>query len=79
LERCSIHPNLNPSGKRLPKSLAYSRCKEAIPPLISVLAEPDVRMRFWAVFAVGSIAYSRAKRGGGSQSRRRGFGAHAFG
>jgi HEAT repeat protein len=53
-----------PVREEAAESLAYSRYKEAIPPLISVLAEPDVRMRFWAVFAIGSIAYSRAKRGG---------------
>jgi hypothetical protein len=37
------------------ESLAYQGSSRAIPPLISVLMEPDVRIRFWAVFALGSI------------------------
>jgi hypothetical protein len=37
------------------ESLAYSHYAQAIPPLISVLGEPDVRIRFWAVFALGGI------------------------
>lgn len=34
----------------------------AIPALISVLADPDVRIRFWAVFALGSIRNRRTFR-----------------
>ncbi len=37
------------------ESLAYSHYAPAIPPLISVLDEPDVTIRFWAVFALGGI------------------------
>jgi hypothetical protein len=44
-----------PVREEAAESLAYSNCPKAIEPLISVLAEPDVRMRFWAVFALGSI------------------------
>src|SRR6202023_668179 len=33
------------------ESLACHHSSRAIPPLISVLTEPDVRIRFWAVFA----------------------------
>jgi HEAT repeat protein len=38
------------------ESLAYLNSSRAIGPLISVLAEPDVRIRFWAVFALGASA-----------------------
>jgi HEAT repeat protein len=37
------------------ESLAYLYSPSAIPALISVLDDPDVRIRFWAVFALGSI------------------------
>jgi HEAT repeat protein len=37
------------------ESLAYLHDVSAIPALISVLEEPDVRIRFWAVFALGGI------------------------
>jgi len=46
-------------------SLAYSKCGQAIPALTSVLGEPDVEIRFWAVLALGGIGRSlRLKRGG---------------
>jgi len=44
-----------PVREEAAESLAYSKYKEAIPALISVLDEPDVRIRFWAVFALGGI------------------------
>jgi HEAT repeat protein len=44
-----------PVREEAAESLAYSHYVPAIPPLISVLDEPDVRMRFWAVFALGGI------------------------
>jgi HEAT repeat protein len=37
------------------ESLAYLSSVPAIPALIAVLDDPDVRIRFWAVFALGSI------------------------
>jgi HEAT repeat protein len=37
------------------ESLAYLGYAGAVPALISVLEEPDVRIRFWAVFALGSL------------------------
>jgi HEAT repeat protein len=37
------------------ESLAYSDYKGAIEPLISVLSENEVRIRFWVVFALGGI------------------------
>ncbi len=42
-----------PVREEAAESLAYSHYKGAIDPLIAVLSEPDVRIRFWAVFAVG--------------------------
>ncbi len=44
-----------PVREEAAESLAYSHYAQAIPPLISVLGEPDVRIRFWAVFALGGI------------------------
>jgi hypothetical protein len=44
-----------PVREEVAESLAYSHYRPAIPPLISVLDEPDVRIRFWAVFALGGI------------------------
>jgi HEAT repeat protein len=37
------------------ESLAYLRSGHSIPALVSVPADFDVRIRFWAVFALGSI------------------------
>ncbi len=44
-----------PVREEAAESLAYSGYEKAIEPLILVLEESDVRMRFWAVFALGSI------------------------
>ncbi len=44
-----------PVREEAAESLAYSRYAQAIRPLISVLEESDVRIRFWAVFALGGI------------------------
>jgi HEAT repeat protein len=44
-----------PVREEAAESLAYSNYPRAIPPLISVLDETDVRMRFWAVFALGGV------------------------
>lgn len=51
-----------PAREEAAESLAYSSNKQAIEPLISVLPEPDVRIRFWAVFALGGIAQRRSDR-----------------
>ncbi len=48
-----------PVREEAAESLAYSRYEPAISPLISVLNEPDVRLRFWAVFALGGIGRSQ--------------------
>jgi HEAT repeat protein len=44
-----------PVREEAAESFAYSDCARAIPPLVSVLDESDVRIRFWAVFALGLI------------------------
>jgi HEAT repeat protein len=44
-----------PVREEAAESLAYSHYRPAIPVLIAVLDEGDVRMRFWAVFALGNI------------------------
>jgi HEAT repeat protein len=44
------------------ESLANLYSSRAIPPLISVLTDSDVRIRFWAVFALGSIRNRRTFR-----------------
>jgi len=48
-----------PVREEAAESLAYLNYAPAIPVLISVLDEPDVRMRFWAVFALGGIGQSQ--------------------
>lgn len=48
-----------PVREEAAESLAYLGCAQAIPALISVLDEPDVRMRFWAVFALGGVGQSQ--------------------
>jgi HEAT repeat protein len=42
------------------ESLAYLHSSRAIPPLISVLADPGAGVRFWSAFALGSLADPRA-------------------
>jgi HEAT repeat protein len=44
-----------PVREEAAESLAYLDYAGAAPALISVLSEPDVRLRFWAVFALGRI------------------------
>jgi HEAT repeat protein len=44
------------------ESLAYLGSSRAIPALISVLADSDSRIRFWAVFALGKIGNRRTFR-----------------
>ncbi len=49
------------------ESLAYLHYAPSVPILISVLDEPDVRLRFWAVFALGGIGQWQKRE---SRSRR---------
>jgi HEAT repeat protein len=53
---------LQPVREEAAESLAYLYSRRAIPPLISVLSDSDVRIRFWAVFALGSIRSRRTSR-----------------
>lgn len=48
-----------PVREEAAESLAYLGSNRATPALISVLKEPDVRIRFWAVFALGGITNRR--------------------
>ena len=55
-----------PVREEAAESLAYSYYTPAIPALTSVLAETDVRIRFWAVFALGGLGqWQLSKPGGG--------------
>jgi HEAT repeat protein len=49
------HAQPQPVRETAAESLAYLHYAPSIPVLISVLDESDVRMRFWAAFALGSI------------------------
>jgi len=53
-----------PVREEAAESLAYLNYAQAIPALITVLDEPDVRIRFWAVFALGGIGQWQRERGG---------------
>ena len=46
----------NPHREEAAESLAFLECSPSITPLVSVLARPDVRIRFRAVFALRSVA-----------------------
>jgi HEAT repeat protein len=54
-----------PVREEVAESLAYCNYPQAIPPLISVLTEPDVRIRFWAVFALGRLGQHQTYAPGG--------------
>ncbi len=43
-----------PVREEAAESLAYLRCAESIPALVETLRDPDGRIRFWTVFALGS-------------------------
>ena len=51
-----------PVREEAAESLAYLYSPRAIPALISVLSDADERIRFWAVFALGSICDRRTGR-----------------
>lgn len=44
-----------PVREEAAESLAYLGYARAVPAIVSVIDEPDVRIRFWAVFALGSL------------------------
>lgn len=47
--------NLSRCAKRPRNPLLIPTMSQRFAPLISVLEEPDVRIRFWAVFAIGGL------------------------
>jgi HEAT repeats len=51
-----------PVREEAAESLAYLGYAAAIPALILILGEPDVRIRFWAVFALGGIGQRQTRR-----------------
>jgi HEAT repeat protein len=62
IQALSDQSQARPVREEAAESLAYLHYAGVIPPLVSVLEEPDVRMRFWAVFALGKIAQCFWKR-----------------
>ncbi len=54
LARCLVdEAQPQPAREEAAESLAYTGTRETIEPLISALRDPDVRIRFWAVFGLG--------------------------
>jgi HEAT repeat protein len=54
LAHCLVDPTQpQPAREEAAESLAYVGTRETIEALISVLRDPDVRIRFWAVFGLG--------------------------
>jgi len=54
LAQCLVDPSQpQPAREEAAESLAYAGTRETIDALISVLKDPDVRLRFWAVFGLG--------------------------
>lgn len=54
LAQCLCDPSQpQPAREEAAESLAYAGNRETIGALISVLQDPDVRLRFWAVFGLG--------------------------
>jgi len=62
LARCLADPmQLQPAREEAAESLAYVGTRETIEPLNSVLGDPDVRIRFWAVFALGGQGHQSVR------------------
>jgi hypothetical protein len=49
----ALRKDANPHRKHAAESLAYVGTRETIDSLVSVLTDPDVRIRFWSVFGLG--------------------------
>jgi HEAT repeat protein len=62
LSQCVVDP-AQPQAAReeAAESLAYVGTRETIDPLIAVLRDPDVRIRFWAVFGLGGRGHWSAR------------------
>jgi HEAT repeat protein len=62
LARCLVDPTQpQPAREEAAESLAYVGTRETIEPVITVLRDPDVRIRFWAVFALGGRGHRDAR------------------
>jgi HEAT repeat protein len=62
LAQCVVDPaQPQPAREEAAESLAYVGTRETIDPLIDVLRDPDVRIRFWAVFGLGGRGHRSAR------------------
>ena len=62
LARCLADPTQpQPAREEAAESLSYVGTRETIQPVITVLRDPDVRIRFWAVFALGGRGHQDAR------------------
>ena len=62
LARCLVDSKQpQPAREEAAESLAYVDTRETIEPVIAVLRDPDVRIRFWAVFALGGRGHQAAR------------------
>ncbi len=62
LARCLVDPTQpQPAREEAAESLAYVGTSETVERLISVLRDSDVRIRFWAVFGLGSSCRGDAR------------------
>jgi HEAT repeat protein len=62
LARCLVDPTQpQPAREEAAESLAYAGTRETVDPIISVFGDPDVRIRFWAVFGLGGSCRGDAR------------------
>ncbi len=61
LAQCLVDPTQPQQAREeAAESLSYVGTRETIEPLIAALRDPDVRIRFWAVFGLGGSCRARA-------------------
>lgn len=62
LAQCLVDPNQpQPAREEAAESLAYVGTLETVDSLIAMLRDPDVRLRFWSVFGLGSSCRGDAR------------------
>ncbi len=62
LARCLVNTaQPQPAREEAAESLSYVGTRETIEPLIAALRDPDVRIRFWAVFGLGGSCRGDAR------------------
>jgi HEAT repeat protein len=62
LAQCLADPaQSQPAREEAAESLSYVGTRETIEPVIAVLGDPDVRIRFWAVFGLGGRGHWDAR------------------